>query len=68
MPYPLARIVADEEDETLFIEILIEEKYLKIKLSELKRMIDIASEKVHSERYYRENVYHQLDGETEEQE
>ncbi len=62
MPYPLATFVADENDDSLFFEIYPEKGgIIQIPISELKSAIEVAEREVHSENWYKKNVYKEED-------
>jgi hypothetical protein len=52
MSCPLARIVADNDDESLWLELYAENQIVQLPLSMLKDAIESASNKVHSESWY----------------
>mgnify|MGYP001181015972 CR=1 FL=1 len=52
--YPLARIVADEADESLWFEMYIDEKVV-IPLANIHEVLESAPGNVHSERWYDKN-------------
>ena len=54
---PLATILANEDDESLLIELYTETGTVQIPLSELNRVFEMARSEVHSESWYEENVY-----------
>jgi hypothetical protein len=57
LSYPLATILADENNETLFFEIYTEKIAIRIPLSELQRVANMARGEVHSEHWFEENAY-----------
>lgn len=59
LQYPLLSIVADEQNEELFVEIATSQGVVQVPVSEIKSMIEAASGEVHSESWYENNVYDQ---------
>ena len=57
VPYPLASILADEKDESLFLELYTEKGIVQLPLAELQRVFGMAHNEVHSESWYEMNVY-----------
>lgn len=55
LTYPLARIVADEADESLWFEIYIDEKIVQIPLDIIREVLESAPGNVHSEIWYDKN-------------
>ncbi|MBV1928844.1 MAG: hypothetical protein KUG81_04965 [Gammaproteobacteria bacterium] len=55
--YPLARIFAEDQDETLIFEMYTDNGIAHIPVTDLKNMLKLAEEDVHSEAWYERNVY-----------
>jgi len=58
--YPLAAILADKTDESLWFEIYTEKGPVQISLSTIQQTIKRALTEVHSESWYEKNVYSQV--------
>jgi hypothetical protein len=57
--HSLVTIVADDSDESLWVEIYIGENIVQIPLELIRNTIESASGEVHSETWYEKNVYSQ---------
>jgi len=55
--YPLAAVLADAADESLWFEIYTEQGPIQIPLSTIQHAIEKALTEVHSETWYEKNVY-----------
>ena len=53
----IVTITADDSDESLWFEIVVEDKIVQLPLELVKRAIELAPEDVHSETWYEKNVY-----------
>lgn len=54
---PLATIVADDKDESLWFEVYVDDKIVQIPLDVIKNAVEAAPGEVHSESWYEKNVY-----------
>ena len=57
LSHDLVTISADDKDESLWFEIVVEGKIVQIPLDQVKEAIESAKGKVHSESWYEHNVY-----------
>ena len=55
--YPLARIFAEDQDETLIFEMYTDKGIVHIPVADIQNMLKLADEDVHSEAWYERNVY-----------
>lgn len=55
--YDLVTIVADDEDESLWFEIYVDEKIVQIPFHLVQKAIELAPGEVHSESWYEKNIY-----------
>lgn len=55
--YPIAAILADDSDESLWFEVYTEKGPVQISLSTIQQTIERAFTEVHSESWYENNVY-----------
>ena len=53
----LATIVAEDKDESLWFEIYVDENAVRIPLSTIQEALEAAKTEVHSETWYEDNVY-----------
>lgn len=58
---PLARIIADEKDESLWFEFYRDERCIQVPLAFIKQAAEAATRDVHSESWYEKNVYPQFE-------
>ena len=56
-PYPLIKVYADEESETLYAELATENGLFQIPLESLKQMISLSETEAHSESWFNEHVF-----------
>ncbi len=56
MSYPLANIIADDSDESLWFEICVDGKIVQIPLATVQSALEAASENVHSEAWYERSI------------
>lgn len=59
--YDLVTICADNEDESLWFEIVVNDNLVQIPLSVVREAIESASGEAHSESWYEKNVYPKKD-------
>ncbi|MBU6955937.1 hypothetical protein [Hahella sp. HN01] len=55
--YDPVTITADDEDESLWFEIVVNDYVVQIPISVVQKAIESASDEVHSESWYEKNVY-----------
>ncbi|MGO4550586.1 hypothetical protein AB4059_05720 [Lysobacter sp. 2RAF19] len=60
--HQLAAIIADDADESLWIEFYVDGKIVQIPVTRLRQALDAAIDEVHSETWYEKNVYPSPDG------
>lgn len=58
MSWPLATIVADERDESLWFELYIDGKTVQIPLALIQKALQAAPDGVHSETWYEANGFY----------
>ena len=62
MSYPLVTVIADEQDESLWFEIYVDEMTVQIPLDTVQQALGTAIGNVHSEAWHEANGYYQGDG------
>ncbi len=55
--YDVLTILADEGNESLWVELIVENKLVQIPIEVVEKAIELAKEEVHSESWYEKNVY-----------
>ncbi len=63
LPYPLFTLFQEEKNEELLIEYYDGREPIQMKVSELKRAIELAEAEAHSEQWYETNVYSKMEAE-----
>jgi hypothetical protein len=58
VPYPLATVVADEQDESLWLEIRVDDMIVQVPLATIHEALVAAPGNVHSEAWYEQNGYY----------
>ena len=59
MSYQLATIVADEQDESLWLELYVDEMIVQVPLATIQEALASAHGNVHSEAWYEANGYYE---------
>jgi hypothetical protein len=62
MSYPLATVVADEQDESLWLELYVDEMIIQIPVATVQEALTAAPGNVHSEAWYEANGYYESGG------